>query len=158
MGTCLAALFSFWWVEWQPDMCPWSEESANTWTFIIFLGVCWWLLCYAKTRFFELHCRWTHISQQGQFCWLDMVRVKITLGVALEVIHLSGILMSHLITDLWWSQKLGGSFLDFLVTVLHTFLGIFSEAGEKYALRLADFVHKRLKNERTASVRSSYLS
>lgn len=55
-------------------------------------------------------------------------------------------------------SKAGLKFSDFLVTVLHTFLGIFSEAGEKYALRLADFVHKRLKNERTASVRSSYLS
>lgn len=55
-------------------------------------------------------------------------------------------------------SKAGWKFSDFLVTVLHTFLGFFSEAGEKYALRLADFVHKRLKNERTASVRSSYLS
>lgn len=32
-----------------------------------------------------------------------------------------------------------------------------SEAGEKYALRLADFVHKRLKNERTASIWTSTL-
>jgi 6-phosphofructo-2-kinase/fructose-2,6-biphosphatase len=32
-----------------------------------------------------------------------------------------------------------------------------SEAGEKYALRLADFVHKRLKNEHTASIWTSTL-
>ncbi|KAG0573467.1 hypothetical protein KC19_VG180900 [Ceratodon purpureus] len=32
-----------------------------------------------------------------------------------------------------------------------------SEAGEKYALRLADFVHKRLKNEGTASIWTSTL-
>lgn len=36
--------------------------------------------------------------------------------------------------------------------VLIATLAFSSEAGEKYALRLADFVHKRLKNERTASV------
>ncbi|XP_024399319.1 6-phosphofructo-2-kinase/fructose-2,6-bisphosphatase [Physcomitrium patens] len=32
-----------------------------------------------------------------------------------------------------------------------------SEAGEKYSLKLADFVHKRLKNERTASIWTSTL-
>lgn len=36
--------------------------------------------------------------------------------------------------------------------ILISTLAFPSEAGEKYALRLADFVHKRLKNEGTASV------
>jgi hypothetical protein len=44
--------------------------------------------------------------------------------------------------------------MPFFQRILIFTLAFLSEAGEKYALRLADFVHKRLKNEGTASVSS----
>lgn len=78
-----------------------------------------------------------------------MVKAKTTLGVVLVATLLSGTLNASCdwkppCFHLYWQSRaaLGTNRCSCFL----------SEAGEKYALRLADFVHKRLKNERTASV------